>query len=96
MRASAKSKSLSPDCGAAITCKRLAPCFPVNSQPLIKSILSLESGDLLKYASIRQDLGYGYRFIAGRVRGDVEITIFDTMIRFAPPITPEHLTLVRG
>jgi hypothetical protein len=34
--------------------------------------------------------------LRGRLRGDVEITIFDTMIRFAPPITPEHLTLVRG
>ena len=67
----------------------------VDSQPLIKSILSLESGHPAKYASIRPDLGYGYRFIAGCVRGDVEITIFDTMMSFAP-IRPEHFALVHG
>jgi hypothetical protein len=61
----------------------------VDSQPLIKSILSLESGHPVKYASIRPDLGYGLRFIAGGASGgDVGITIFDTMIRFAPPIAP--------
>jgi hypothetical protein len=68
MRASAKSKSLSPDCSAVTTCKRLASRLSVNSQLLIKSILSLESGHAVEDASIRLGLGYGYRFIATVVR----------------------------
>ena len=36
-----------------------------------------------------------YILLRGCVRGDVGITIFETMMSFAP-IRPEHLTLAQG
>jgi hypothetical protein len=56
----------------------VASRFSLNSQPLIKSILSLESGHTVEYASARLGLGYGLRFIAAvRPNGnDVRIKVF--------------------
>src|ERR1700735_3998053 len=88
MRASARSKFFSCGRRAVITCKRLASRFPLKSQPPIKSILRLESGQTLEYASIRLGLSYGLRFIAA-VRpncNDVRTTVLIPFARRSPTI----------
>src|ERR1700735_3861281 len=88
MRASARSKFFSCGRRAVITCKRLASRFPLKSQPPIKSILRLESGQTLEYASIRLGLSYGLRFIAAArsKSNDVRTTELITFVPRSPNI----------
>lgn len=80
-----------------ITCKRLASGLSLNSQPLIKSVLSLESGHAVEYASMGLGLRYGYRFIAAvpPSGNDVGITTFGDD-NFGPLTAPKYLALVHG